>query len=172
MGFDVATFNLILRSGFALQWNTTCIPRGDILPTSRPRSYRRSLDAAGALGLILHFLNSTMEDRSLSEIFALVPSTVSRYVNFSLHILLSTLRTIDDAQIRWPKDDEFNDLNEIVLARHHTLIGAFGTLDGLNLPVQTSTDQDIENATYNGWLHAHFISSVFAFSATGESKSH
>jgi len=47
------------------------------------------------------------------------------------------------------------------------LIGAFGGIDGLNLPTQTSDDPEIENTTYNGWLSEHFISSVLAFSSEG-----
>ncbi|OAX31026.1 hypothetical protein K503DRAFT_654790, partial [Rhizopogon vinicolor AM-OR11-026] len=53
---------------------------------------------------------------------------------------------------------EFQVLNGLVIARHPLLTGGFGTLDGLNLPVETSQDQEIENATYNGWLHDHFVS--------------
>ena len=47
------------------------------------------------------------------------------------------------------------------------LVGAIGTLDGLKLPVEVSSNPYIENVTYNGWLHSHFISNVFAFSPTG-----
>lgn len=47
------------------------------------------------------------------------------------------------------------------------LIGAVGTLDGLKLPVEVSPNSKIENAMYNGWLHSHLVSSVFAFSPTG-----
>lgn len=46
-------------------------------------------------------------------------------------------------------------------------MGAVGTLDGLKLPVQVSSDSRIENAMYNGWLHSHFISNVLAFAPTG-----
>ena len=42
-----------------------------------------------------------------------------------------------------------------------------GTLDGLKLPVEVSSDSQIENAMYNGWLHSHFISNVLAFAPTG-----
>jgi hypothetical protein len=167
MSVDVATFDLILDSGFRFAWNNNCIPRADAPGTTTPRIYHRSLDAAGALGLVLHYLNSTMEDISLMQIFALVPATISRYTTFSLEILLSTLRDLKDAQIQWPRDNEFNELNELVLARHPLLTGAFGTMDGLNLPVQKSADEEIENSTYNGWLHSHFVSSVLAFSASG-----
>ncbi|KIK78037.1 hypothetical protein PAXRUDRAFT_165071 [Paxillus rubicundulus Ve08.2h10] len=39
--------------------------------------------------------------------------------------------------------------------------------DGLKLPVQTSDDIDIENATFNGWLLEHFITSILVFSSLG-----
>ena len=75
-----------------------------------------------------------------------------------------------DAQIQWPVDNEFEENSSLILARHPFLIGAFGSMDGLNLPVQTSQDQEVENATFNGWLQEHFISSVFAFGANGENS--
>jgi hypothetical protein len=167
MGFNVATFHRILKDGFKSRWNSTSIPRRDIQNTYAPRIGRRSLNAAGALGLVLHFLSSTMLDISLVQIFALVPSTVSRYINFSLTILLETLRNMPDASIKWLIGDEFQENNNLVVERHPLLTGAFGSMDGLNLPVQTSADQEVENATYNGWLHEHFVSCVFAFGATG-----
>jgi hypothetical protein len=102
------------------------------------------------------------------QIFALIPTTVSRYLHFSLAILLRALKNIPEAFIRWPSGDDFQVLNDLVVTRHPLLTGGFGTLDGLNLPVQTSQDQEIENATYNGWLHDHFVSSVIAFGADGQ----
>jgi len=171
MGFDVRTFELILEEGFAHVWESTPIPRSDVPSSSAPRIYRRSLDAPGALGLVLHFLNSTMVDTNLCEIFAVIPTTVSRYIAFSIKILLATLRKMEDAQIRWPQGDAFQENNTLIVARHPLLIGAFGSLDGLNLAVQTSKDQEIENATFNGWLHEHFVSSVLAFSPFGMSIS-
>ena len=167
MGFDVATFHDILYHGFEKLWNETPIPRHDVLPSSIPRLNSRSLDACGALGLILHYLNSTMLETSLAQIFALVPTTISRYLTFTLRILLFTLRRKKEARIQWPVDDEFQEYNVLVLARHPLLVGAFGTMDGLNLPVQTSHDQEIENSTFNGWLQEHFISSIFAFGTEG-----
>jgi hypothetical protein len=167
MGFDVNAFHYILHSGFAAAWNSRPIPRSDVAPNAEPLPGRRSLDAAGGLGLILHYLNSTMHDVSLMQIFALVPSTVSRYLSFALQILLELLRRLPEGQIQWPTGDEFAELNDLVIKRHPLLDGAFGVMDGLNLPVQTSADIEIENATYNGWLHAHFVSCVIAFSSAG-----
>jgi hypothetical protein len=56
----------------------------------------------------------------------------------------------------------------LIIARHPRLTGAFASIDGLNLACQTSDDPEIENATYNGWLSAHFISSVLVFSPKGK----
>jgi hypothetical protein len=168
MGFDVATFNLILEAGFDLSWNTTPIPRDDAVGTGKTRPGARSLDASGALGLLLHYLNSTMREISLQQIFALIPSTISRYITFGLKLLLTTLRTMPDAAIQWPADlGEFAALNELIVARHPRLKGAFASIDGLNLACQTSDDEEIENATYNGWLCEHFVSSVLVFSPKG-----
>jgi hypothetical protein len=167
MGFNVVMFNSILQQGFETHWTSTPIPRQDVPATVMPCLTCRSLDAAGALGLVLHFLNSTMLDISLIQIFALIPTTVSRYINFCLTILLDTLQNMPDASIQWPCGDKFQENNNLVVERHPLLTGAFGTMDGLNLLVQTSADQEVENATYNGWLHEHFVSCVFAFGATG-----
>lgn len=168
MGVDVSTFSSLLTTGFAQCWYETPIPRDDVRAHGNPRMNQRSLDAAGALGLVLHYLSSTMHAISLQQIFAIIPSTVTRYLSFSLKLLLCTLRTIQDTKIQWPGGLDFARCSELVVARHARLRGAFGSIDGLKLPVQTSDDVDIENATFNGWLSEHFISSVLAFSAEGK----
>jgi hypothetical protein len=167
MGFNICTFNLILAAGFDLAWNTTPIPRDDAVGTGNTRPGARSLDASGALGLLLHYLNSTMREISLQQIFALIPSTVSRYITLGLRLLLATLRTMPAAKIKWPQHDEFAANNALIVERHPRLTGAFASIDGLNLACQTSDDEEIENATYNGWLCEHFVSSVLVFSPKG-----
>ena len=76
MGFNVETFGYILLSGFATSWYTMSNPCNDIniLGDSRPEWC--SLDPAGAFGLILHYLNSTMQETSLQYIFIIIPSTI------------------------------------------------------------------------------------------------
>ncbi|KAH7919021.1 hypothetical protein BV22DRAFT_1108214 [Leucogyrophana mollusca] len=151
MGLDVESFHCILN-------NT--------LPTAVPRASHCSLDPAGALGLVLQYLNSTMRKVSLMQIFALIPSMVSCYI-WLLDILLCTLKKFPAASIQWPQGGKFQENNNLVVARHNLLTGALGTMDGLNLPVEVADDHKIKNATYNGWLHAHFVSSVLAFVAEG-----
>ncbi len=105
MGFDVATFRLLLDGPghFAERWNTANIPRTDLSNSGQPRPGGRSLDAPGALGLVLHYLNSAMLEVSLQQIFALIPATVSRYLSFARDILYETLLTMKEASISWPR---------------------------------------------------------------------
>jgi hypothetical protein len=81
MGVDVPTLSSLLTAGFAQAWYETPIPREDVSAHGTPRIDKRSLDAAGALGLVLHYLNSTMHAISLQQIFAIIPSTVTRYLH-------------------------------------------------------------------------------------------
>jgi hypothetical protein len=172
MGFDVPTFHHILDSGFWRCWDQFAIPRSDTNIHGKPRPGARSLDAEGALGLALHYLSSTMREITLAQIFALTPSTISRYIRFSLAILLQALRTMPSAAMNWPAENEFPELSELITARHPRLAGAFGFIDGLNLPVEVSEDPDIANAYYNGWLKAHVVSSVLVFSPEGISHNY
>src|ERR1700722_5877773 len=91
MGFNVATFNKILQARFVHQWETQPIPCNDINAAGCVHLRRCSLDAAGTLGLVLHYLTSTAHKTALQEIFALVPATTSCYITHSLKILLLTL---------------------------------------------------------------------------------
>jgi hypothetical protein len=169
MGFDVETFDYILEAGFAHAWNWSCISHSDSAGVSGAHPGGRLLDASGALGLILHYLNSTMRELSLQQIFAIIPSTVSRYVTFGLKIYLNILRSITEGMIEWPGSlADFQEYNQLIIACHPLLDGAFASIDGLNLPVQDSNDDDIENTIYNGWLHEHFVSSVLVFSPKGQ----
>ncbi|KAH8992125.1 hypothetical protein EDB86DRAFT_2754393, partial [Lactarius hatsudake] len=54
MGIDIATFNHLLEQGFAETWDSTPIPHNDVSLGAVPHINWHSLNAAGALGLVLH----------------------------------------------------------------------------------------------------------------------
>ena len=111
---------------------------------------------------------SAMPDTALQQIFALVPSTVTRYREFALRILLHTLRGLPETAISWwASEEECEEDSAMITARHPRLEGAIGSIDGLNILLATSDDPDLENATYNGWLHGHYTSCVIVFSPKG-----
>ena len=168
MGLDVASFEYILTSGFERWWDTHTIFRQDVDVDGNPRLQRRSLAADGALGLILHWLTSTATESELALIFALVPSVVSRYLYFGLQILVYTLQRLPESQITWPSEDEMTYSAELIQRRHPTINGAFGFIDGLSLPVETSSDPREQEVMYNGWQHSHRIGNIFVFSPDGK----
>ncbi|KII84777.1 hypothetical protein PLICRDRAFT_57297 [Plicaturopsis crispa FD-325 SS-3] len=168
MGFDVDTFQLLLDSGFEEKWNATPIPRSDVAASGQPRLGARSLDASGALGLVLHWLNSAMLEHSLQLIFALIPTTVSRYLDFARRILLETVRAMPEGAVGFPKTlEEYEENSALIVERHPLLEGAFGSIDGLGLLAQEAVDPEMENATYNGWKSGHYFNNILAFSPQG-----
>lgn len=114
MGIDAATFQVILNVGFEHLWNSTPIPRTDTNINGEPRLGARSLDAAGGLGLYLHYLRSSMREVGLQLIFALIPSTVNRYLAFARQILLITLRGYPASGITWLDDDKLDEMSSLV----------------------------------------------------------
>ncbi|KAJ3720698.1 hypothetical protein C8R42DRAFT_643072 [Lentinula raphanica] len=163
MGFDVQTFRYLLEGcgHFADTWNSTPISRADVCVNGAPR-------LAGALGLTLHYLGSAINEVQLQQIFAVIPSVLSQYLDFSLDILLETLRKIKKARIALPSHlDEYEYLLALITARHKLLDGAFASIDGLALPVEVSDDPELENATYNSWKTNHMVTNVLMFSPEG-----
>jgi hypothetical protein len=170
MGFNVATFRLLLEGPgrFGERWESTPIPRNDVSVLGAPRLTSRSLDGAGALGLVLHYLGSAMLEVSLQQIFALTPATLNRYLQFAEDILYETLQRVQEARISMPGSaEELDWLSSLITQRHPLLDGAFGSIDGLSLCAQVSEDPKIENATYNGWKSDRRINNIFVFSPEG-----
>ncbi|KAG2353241.1 hypothetical protein BDR07DRAFT_1433965 [Suillus spraguei] len=69
MGVDVSTFSLLLTAGFVQAWYETPIPHEDVSAHETSRIDKCSLDAAGALGLVLHYLNSTIQSHRMHMCF-------------------------------------------------------------------------------------------------------
>ncbi|KIN95030.1 hypothetical protein M404DRAFT_17151 [Pisolithus tinctorius Marx 270] len=165
MGFDVETFGYILTSGFAAAWYHTPIPQNDTNTTGNPWPSCRSLDAAGALGLVLHYLNSTMHEISLQQIFAIIPATVSWYITFGFLILLSTLKNMPEGQIHWPKHDEFDELSQLRTPDGYYLVAdtAFpcGTADILGCICTPLKDGQWISGTPNQMVGINQIQTVY-----------
>lgn len=114
MGIDTRIFQVILDAGFEHRWNSTAIPRTDTNVNGEPRLGARSLDSAGGLGLYLHYLRSSMREVGLQLIFALIPSTVNRYLAFARQILLSTLKDYSASRVTWVDDDKLDEMSNLI----------------------------------------------------------
>jgi hypothetical protein len=168
MGIGVSVFETLLKAGFQHAYDSQPVPRNDVDPTKPTRLTYRSLDAAGALGLVLHHLNSTMCDKTLQQIFGITPSVCSRYRNWALCLLQATLKTLPAADIKWPTSiEDYEKYTSLIQQRHPMLQKAFGFVDGCHFPVANSGDIDQQNAYYNGWCSSTYTSNIFVFAPDG-----
>jgi hypothetical protein len=78
------------------------------------------------------------------------------------------LRHLPESQVTWPTQAEMIESAELIHRRHLAIDGAFGFIDGLSLPVETSSDPRTQEATYNGWHHSRRINNILVFAPTGE----
>lgn len=108
-----------------------------------------------------------MPDTALQQIFSLIPTTFSRYCRFALSVLLDVLKVLPGSRIKWWAHDELEEDNNLVLARHPLLSDAIGSINGVNFLTMSADNPDLENATYNSWLHGHYTSCILAFSPHG-----
>jgi len=93
-----------------------------------------------------------MTHTSIQQIFGLIPATVDRYITSALIILEDLLKERDYAKIIWPSEAQMVEYGALILQRHPMLVEAFGSLDGLKLPVPEPNDPGEENALFNSWV--------------------
>jgi hypothetical protein len=142
MGIDVATFESILVP-FNLAWSSSTIPRADVNPVGEPQPHRRSLDAAGGLALILHWLNSTMAAYTLHQLFSITAAVCSRDLLHARECLLAILKDLRITRITWPSSEsKCQRFSNMIEQKFPLLTCCFGFIDGLNLPVFVADNEE------------------------------
>lgn len=120
-------------------------------------------DPQTALGLCLVFYSSTMEMKTLCQVFGVPPSTCCRILQRAETALDRTLRRLEEAWIMWPTLEQQQEWASLVNKKNDLIHGRWGFIDGKNYPVQKPSGDDLQNALYNGWLHAHLVTGVLCF---------
>lgn len=119
------------------------------------------------LSLLLHTYCSPAENKTWSEMFGIVPSTLSRTLLKAEIALLATLNTMREARVEWPSLDDQVRMALAVEAKEPIIKGRWGFIDGKNYHVQEPSNVDVQNGMYNGWLHCVFVTGTVCFSADG-----
>ncbi|KAJ3060415.1 hypothetical protein HDU98_003607, partial [Podochytrium sp. JEL0797] len=119
------------------------------------------------LGLILCYYTGTSDASSLCREFALPPATFYRLLHNAEAALNLALKSLKDAQIRWPSFDEQREWAELLRLKEPLLLCKFGFVDGKNYHVMAPANTDLQNAMYNGWLHAVLVTGVLCFGVDG-----
>jgi len=79
-----------------------------------------SLDGAGALGLVLHYLGSAMLEVSLQQIFTLIPATLNRYLEFAEEIYFKAF--FRSKRPLFPCHDDFQSFSTFPLSYRHDIL--------------------------------------------------
>ncbi|ETI43039.1 hypothetical protein F443_11933 [Phytophthora nicotianae P1569] len=119
------------------------------------------------LGLVLCYYVGSMENSTLSMLFGMPPSTLNRTLRKAEEALAVALSGFSPARIAWPSPSRQVGLARLVEAREPLLKTTFGFIDGKNLRVMQPSNADLQNAMYNGWLHAVFVTGTICFAADG-----
>ncbi len=125
------------------------------------------VDNAQALGMLLQFYCSKVELKSLAMCHGVRPNTCSRIIKKAEYALNSALRDEPLARIRFPSKNTQRKWAATVKKKFPRISGRFGFVDGKNYTVKVSTNPDVQNSQYNGWLHSHLITGVLCFGVDG-----
>ena len=119
------------------------------------------------LGCVLAYYTDTISAKTLCQMFGIVPATLSRTLKLAEEALDRSLSDLSEAKICWPTLDQQRIWGLAVQHKYPLLYGRWGFVDGKNYKVQKPSNSDMQNAMYNGWLHATFVTGCFCFGADG-----
>jgi hypothetical protein len=119
------------------------------------------------LGLLFHTYCSPDERKTWSEMFGIAPTTLHRTSLEAEEALLLTLNFLPEAIIEWPSHELQVELAKKVQRKEPLIMGRWGMADGKNYDVAASENAEIQNGTYNAWLHRALITGVTLFGADG-----
>ncbi|EGZ26545.1 hypothetical protein PHYSODRAFT_470293 [Phytophthora sojae] len=111
-----------------------------------------------------------MAYKTLCGYFGVPHATLSRVLNAAEDAMGRALAGFSPARIVWPTLARQKALARLTAAREPLMPFTWGFLDGKNYrvpPPPTHTHPDFQNAHYNGWLHAVFVTGTLCFGADG-----
>jgi hypothetical protein len=167
-GFDYESFDSLLLL-FAPYFNefTPYSDDGGIVRVRRGKGRKRMISALVCLGLVLAWTRTRGNVFSLQLDFGLSHSCLCLWLRFGMRIIVNVLRDHPLARVRKPSREEVLAYQQATVAKYPSLPEVWGTLDGLNLNIQSTKDDKIQSIFYNGWTHGHYVSSVFVFGMDG-----
>ncbi|KAG9404223.1 hypothetical protein AC1031_005762 [Aphanomyces cochlioides] len=119
------------------------------------------------LAMVLHFYTAAVEHKTLHELFGIAPSTFCRVLKNAEAALHRALAKLRDADVRWPSKATQRLWASRTNAREPLVEGVFAFVDGKNFRVQTPSNNDLQNAQYNGWLHCVLVTGILCFALDG-----
>jgi hypothetical protein len=167
-GFDYDSFESILLL-FTPYFNefTPYSSTGGIVRVRREKGCKRMISPLICLGLVLVRTWTRVSLFSLQPDFGLLHSCLVLWLRFGMRIVINILQDHPLARVRKPSQEEVTAYQQATVAKYHSLPEVWGTLDGLNLNIQSTKDVKVQRIFYNGWMHGHYVSSISVFGMDG-----
>lgn len=159
ISLDRAAFEKLLET-FELHYHV----RSGLGKSGRPA---KMIKKSTVLALLLQFYTSPVEYKSLCQMFGIPPATLCRVLLNAEIALLAALKQEPLAAVRWPTLAQQGEYGELVQAKHELVTGRWGFIDGKNYRIKKPSSTDLQNACYNGWLHATLVTGTFCFAVDG-----
>lgn len=168
-GSDESLINAISLSRASFEHLLVAFSRYYITKSSVGKRGRLSkfMDKSTVLGLLLTFYTDCMGTKTLCRMFGAPPSTINRTLIKAEKALLRALKAEPLAAIKWPTLEQQREWALLVQRKNPLVRGRWGFIDGKNFHIQKPSSFDIQNACYNGWLHATLVTGCFCFGVDG-----
>jgi hypothetical protein len=170
-GLDISAFQYLLAQFEPLYFRYSPYSMNGKIVTMRENDVTkgrpRLLGPADCLGLVLGYTRTTGSLYALQMVFGASHSVLCLFLKFSMRLLFRVLKEEADTKIALPSAQEVAEFQEVVKTNFPALDGAWCVMDGLKVKIQKSGDEATQNASYNGWLHDHFVGCVFVFAPSG-----
>jgi hypothetical protein len=170
-GLDFSNFQYLLNKFTPLynryspysQSGKITVIRDRVVKKGRPRS----LGPADCLGLVLGYTRTKGSLFALQMVFGASHSVLSLFLKYSTRLLFRVLQEEEDARVALPSPEEVAEYQAVVETNYPALQGVWCVMDGLKIKIEKSSDEETQNAYYNGWLHSHFVGCVYVFVPSG-----
>jgi hypothetical protein len=167
-GFDYASFNGLLQVFAPYFNNLSPYSRdGKIVRVRGEKGRKRMISPVICVGLVLAWTRSRGNVLSLQLDFGLSHSCLCLWLRFGMRIVVHVLRNHPLARVKMPSGEEVAAYQQATAAKYPSLADVWGTLDGLNLKIQSTKDDKVQSIFYNGWMHGHYVSNIFVFGIDG-----
>ncbi|OWZ14742.1 hypothetical protein PHMEG_00011723 [Phytophthora megakarya] len=127
----------------------------------------RLVNKNNVLACVLHFYTAAVEAKTLCEMFGVPPATLSRVLKLAEMALAKALLDVPAARICWPSFSDQEQWASSVQMKEPLIRGCFCVADGKNYAVHAPTASDLQNAYFNGWLHAVKVTGVLCYGFDG-----
>jgi hypothetical protein len=168
MGFNCESFSQILQK-FApiFSVHTPFDKSGMIVEIKDAHGQKREVQPEDFLRLVLVWTCTRGLLNVLQLVFGLTFTNLSVYLRFGIRLLAETFSNDLLARVAIPFVDEIESFKVAFAVRHPLLNDCWATMDDLKLYLQQAGSGEIQECFYNGWMHDHYVMSVFCFCPDG-----